>query len=93
MEIKLGKEYKFKCERCNSLLDRKGNVCCRCLIFSKERAIEKTKAELRAITLMVRQENPELLKKLKQEAREIAISKVSREYGMKPYLLDYKPRG
>jgi len=82
-KIRIGKEYKFKCIRCGDVLDRNGDVCCACLLFARERAIEKAKAELRAITQTMKAENPNLLKRLKNKAREMAVARISAEYGIK----------
>ena len=81
--IRIGEQYKFKCRDCLKNLDRKGDLCCSCLLLSKEKAKETQKAELRALTLMMKKERPELLKNIRQQAREMAITKVSEEYGIK----------
>lgn len=82
-KIEVGKRFDFRCDDCGEPLDRKGKVCCECYLFNHINGIEKQKAELRAITEMVKSEEPKLLNQLKLKAREMAIEKVFGDYGLK----------
>ena len=81
--ITIGKPYKFNCVKCGGIMDRDGKVCCNCLLFSNIKAIEKQKAELRAISVLVKQQNPKLIEKMKEEARYMAVSRIGKEYGVR----------
>lgn len=81
--VNIGKKYSFACRRCNGTLDRKGIVCCSCLLYTNILTVEKTKAELRAITKTMKYESPTLLKRLRDEARATACRNISIEYGIK----------
>lgn len=81
--IKIGREYPFSCAKCGNALDRKGTVCCTCKVFTDIKNKEESKAELRAVTQLMKVTNPDLIKKFKLQAREMAVKKVSSEYGIK----------